>query len=597
MDNFFIHFVLCNITIDLFVLILLCMKRIFKHCLTPRMQFSLWIPFTISLFVPFLPVSFSTLSTKMRDLFHPLAHFSHAVHTTNTSEYTSSSTNQIYDYAISMRTQFPAYISTIFCVIWGIGMFVMLFSFVRSLVLLHHMRRTANLMQDKRIHAIYTTCLSELQLRKSIPLYSSSIIDTPVSTGILRPAIFLPLHRISNFKEQEIRYILLHELMHCYYKDAIFNYCMNIIRILYWFHPLIWLITKEFYTERELACDTSVLRLLDANEQISYGITLLHFVDKQNNAPLSLLNNLSENAKQMKRRILNIKQHQPLTIQKKLRSILSFLLSLLVILCGTPWLSVHASDSLHYQWDTKSVSITSLDLSDQYQSYSGSFVLYDIAGDTWSIYNLDQAVTRIAPNSTYKPYCALFGLDQQIITIDNSKLEWNHESYPFSNWEADQTLSSAMKYSVNWYFDTILSSLSTEMQSNYLRLLQYGNQSPKDTSSIFGMETSLKISPVEQVLLLTRLYKNELPFSTDQMNAVKNSLYITSSTHGKLYGKTGTGRIDEKDTNGWFIGYVISDTNTYIFATNIQASDYANGKTASTLTLAILSMLHLWDEP
>lgn len=60
--------------------------------------------------------------------------------------------------------------------------------------------------------------------------------------------------------------------------------------------------------------------------------------------------------------------------------------------------------------------------------------------------------------------------------------------------------------------------------------------------------------------------------------------------------KTGTGRIDEKDTNGWFIGYVISDTNTYIFATNIQASDYANGKTASTLTLAILSMLHLWDE-
>ena len=59
MDNFFIHFVLCNITIGLFVLILLCMKRIFKHCLTPRMQFNLWIPFTISLFVPFLPVSFS----------------------------------------------------------------------------------------------------------------------------------------------------------------------------------------------------------------------------------------------------------------------------------------------------------------------------------------------------------------------------------------------------------------------------------------------------------------------------------------------------------------------------------------------------------
>ena len=177
--------------------------------------------------------------------------------------------------------------------------------------------------------------------------------------------------------------------------------------------------------------------------------------------------------------------------------------------------------------------------------------------------------------------CALFGLDQQIITIDNSKLEWNHESYPFSNWEADQTLSSAMKYSVNWYFDTILSSLSTEMQSNYLRLLQYGNQSPKDTSSIFGMETSLKISPVEQVLLLTRLYKNELPFSTDQMNAVKNSLYITSSTHGKLYGKTGTGRVNGQDINGWFIGFIESQNNTYFFSTNIQSEQRATGSKAS----------------
>ena len=108
MDNFFIHFVLCNITIGLFVLILLCMKRIFKHCLTPRMQFNLWIPFTISLLVPFLPVSFSTLSTKMQDLFHPLAQFSHTVHTTNTSEYTSSSTNQIYDYAISCVHSFQS---------------------------------------------------------------------------------------------------------------------------------------------------------------------------------------------------------------------------------------------------------------------------------------------------------------------------------------------------------------------------------------------------------------------------------------------------------------------------------------------------------
>ena len=52
---------------------------------------------------------------------------------------------------------------------------------------------------------------------------------------------------------------------------------------------------------------------------------------------------------------------------------------------------------------------------------------------------------------------------------------------------------------------------------------------------------------------------------------------LSSSDAGTLYGKTGTGRVDGKDVNGWFIGYIETADNTYFFATNIGADSDATG--------------------
>jgi len=55
-----------------------------------------------------------------------------------------------------------------------------------------------------------------------------------------------------------------------------------------------------------------------------------------------------------------------------------------------------------------------------------------------------------------------------------------------------------------------------------------------------------------------------------------------------LYGKTGTGTVNGNEINGWFIGYVESEENTYYFATNIQNEENASGKNAAEITLSIL---------
>ena len=104
----------------------------------------------------------------------------------------------------------------------------------------------------------------------------------------------------------------------------------------------------------------------------------------------------------------------------------------------------------------------------------------------------------------------------------------------------------------------------------------------------------MKISPIEQVELLTRLQNNSFGFALENINAVKDAIRLSSSDAGTFYGKTGTGRVDGKDVNGWFIGYIETVDNTYFFATNIGADSDATGGNATEITMSILSDMNIW---
>ena len=80
-------------------------------------------------------------------------------------------------------------------------------------------------------------------------------------------------------------------------------------------------------------------------------------------------------------------------------------------------------------------NITQLNLSSNFGDYTGSFVLYDQSADKWNIYNMEHASTRVSPNSTYKIYDALLGLESGIITPEHSTFTWNGEPYPFNSWK------------------------------------------------------------------------------------------------------------------------------------------------------------------
>ena len=61
--------------------------------------------------------------------------------------------------------------------------------------------------------------------------------------------------------------MLLHELQHYRYKDNISNYLLLLTGIFYWFNPLVWLAARAMKNDREIACDSAVLNILDNTGQ------------------------------------------------------------------------------------------------------------------------------------------------------------------------------------------------------------------------------------------------------------------------------------------------------------------------------------------
>ena len=598
MIYFSFRFLLCNAIICIFLGSLLGFKNLLQRQLSARMQYNLSIIFLAVLIVPFLPINSAPSSISWRHLLTASSSTNGDIQTTFLSD-NGYNLDKINDFAVSVSTQIPTFIHTLLVFFWSIGIFIMFFLLYRSVKQVKALDSSALPLQNEELNALYIECLNEVNSKHTIPIYSTAFLKSPVLAGFLHPRIYLPIHLISDFNAgtisaTDIRYMLLHELQHYKHKDILIGYLINTVNVFYWFNPLIWYFLKRIRQERELACDSAVLQLLKETEYKSYGNTLINFAETIALTPFPFTMGISGNAKQLKGRILNIASFRKPTFTQKIRGYLICLFVSTVIIGCVPILSAYASDQTGYHFDTTRKNITQLNLSSNFGNYTGSFVLYDQATDKWNIYNIDNASTRIPPNSTYKIYDALLGLESGIITPEHSTFTWNGEPCPFDSWESDQDLTSAMHNSVNWYFQAIDSQAGFQSVKTFLQTINYGNQNTGTNLNLYWTDFSLKISPIEQVELLQNFYQNNFHFDRKNIQAVKNALLLSTTSSGSLYGKTGTGRVNGKDVNGWFVGYIESDNNTYYFATNIQAPSNATGSQATEITEAILSDFGIW---
>ncbi len=111
---------------------------------------------------------------------------------------------------------------------------------------------------------------------------------SPAVCGLFRPAILIPQSLAKNFSDEQLRAVLLHELVHLRRRDVWVNFLQALLQIFYWWHPLLWLANARIRRVREEAVDDVVMLAL-CDEAETYAPTLLEVAKLALNRPLASL--------------------------------------------------------------------------------------------------------------------------------------------------------------------------------------------------------------------------------------------------------------------------------------------------------------------
>lgn len=214
----------------------------------------------------------------------------------------------------------------------------------------------------------------------------------------------------------------------------------------------------------------------------------------------------------------------------------------------------------------------------------GCAVLYDTDKKAYFYENKSLCEKRSSPCSTFKVISALAGMEAGVLPDNGTTFSWDGTHYAVAAWNRDLTLKEAFQSSCVWYFRRVVDQVGQAPMQALVDRLEYGNRDLSawndggDALSGFWLESSLQISPEEQVRVLQRLFQAP---TTD----TKRLLQLMEISPC-FYGKTGTGRRGDGTSDAWCIGFWETREGPVYFAVRLEAAE-ATGEDAKSIALRI----------
>lgn len=245
------------------------------------------------------------------------------------------------------------------------------------------------------------------------------------------------------------------------------------------------------------------------------------------------------------------------------------------------------------------LNYSEITLDSMFNEYKGTFVLYDDHRDNYQIYNLERANQKFSVHSTSKILWSIIGLEENLISNEIDIVKWDSLKYPrkddwLTKWDQDQTIITALKYSVNWYYEELLYLMTPEIVEKYLDSLDYQKGFEVERVHYHGLTSLMEKSSVEQITFLRNLYTNQFNISESTVNIVKRGLVQEKNENYILYYKTGLGRNKNNSNIGWVIGFIEKGEDLFYFAMNVENDNLkVAGEKRLEITYKILKQLKL----
>ena len=156
-----------------------------------------------------------------------------------------------------------------------------------------------------------------------VRLLASPLAQSPMLVGFFRPTIVLPSEHLP---DSDARFILAHELTHFRRGDLWKKFLVSMIQCIYWFNPIVHLLSRDFAYWLETSCDEEVVSSLDHAQRKEYGYLLINYAPASRHAGPRLYVSFTSCRYKLKRRISVMMKSN-----KKSRSLLGLILALALI--------------------------------------------------------------------------------------------------------------------------------------------------------------------------------------------------------------------------------------------------------------------------
>ena len=106
------------------------------------------------------------------------------------------------------------------------------------------------------VQKIFEDCKRELGIRRSIEVLQGYRIQIPMTAGILKPCVFLP---VEDMEEEQLKTCIYHELTHYKKHDIFWNYIACLMVCIHWYCPWIRTVFRKNDEWSEAICDLSAI--------------------------------------------------------------------------------------------------------------------------------------------------------------------------------------------------------------------------------------------------------------------------------------------------------------------------------------------------
>ncbi|KOF56879.1 Zn-dependent protease [Clostridium sp. DMHC 10] len=119
-------------------------------------------------------------------------------------------------------------------------------------------------------------CKKAMKVRCNIQIKKSNSVKTPCIIGLIKPVILIPKYMTHKLTNEEVKYIIIHELTHFRRKDTFVNWLITLLNLIHWFNPILYFSFKRLRQDSEIACDAKALSYIKSNNHKKYGDTIIN---------------------------------------------------------------------------------------------------------------------------------------------------------------------------------------------------------------------------------------------------------------------------------------------------------------------------------